>query len=160
MTQTRYGPVHLALARRKAGKDAWLVISDEPTDVQTLADDGVRFDIAANCLEDQSHGFPLESSLLRSAKALARRWLVLAITTLYLVSQGTEVMTQGTRRWVDPHGFRGSSSLKIGGNWVQLALSRGYALVPRWHLAAEADPEPARASKHQPQNPLRLSIAF
>jgi hypothetical protein len=59
--------------------------------------------------------------------------LVLALTPLYLVSQGTEVVTQGKRRWVDPHWFRGQSYLKIGWKWVQLALSKGYALVTRLH---------------------------
>jgi hypothetical protein len=31
------------------------------------------------------------------------------MTTLYLVAQGTEVVKQGKRRWVDPHWFRGQS---------------------------------------------------
>jgi hypothetical protein len=137
-----------------------LVVSAEPTDVQTFAEYGLRFDIEETCLDDTSNGFQLESSRMRSTKALERRCLVLAITTLYLVSQGTEVVTQGKRRWGDPHWFRGSSSLKIGWNWLKLALSRGYELIPRLHLSAEADPEPARASKHQPQNPSRLFIAL
>jgi len=160
ITKTRYGPVHLALARRNDGKEAWLVVSDEPTDVQTFAEYGLRFDIEENFLDDKSNGFQLESSLIRSAKALERLCLVLALTTLYLVSQGTEVVAQGKRRWVDPHWFRGSSYLKIGWNWVKLALSRGCDLVTRLHLSAEADPEPARASKHQPQNPSRLFRAL
>jgi hypothetical protein len=36
MTKTRYGPVHLARARRQDGREDWLVISDEPTDLQTF----------------------------------------------------------------------------------------------------------------------------
>jgi hypothetical protein len=111
-------------------------------------------------LDDQSNGFQLESSLIRSAKALERLCLVLALTTRYLVSQGTEVVTQGQRRWVDPHGFRGQSSLKIGWTWVERALSRGYELVTRVHLSAEADPEPAMASRCQAQKPPRLFIAL
>jgi hypothetical protein len=93
----------------------------------------LRFDIEANFLDDKSHGFPLESSLIRSAAALERLCLVLAITTLYLVAQGTEVVQQGKRRWVDPHWFRGQSYLKIGWHWVALALSRGYTLVTQLH---------------------------
>jgi hypothetical protein len=76
---------------------------------------------------------------------------VLAITTLYLVTQGTEVVTHGKRRWVDAHWFRGQSYLKIGWHWVHLALSRGYALMTRMHLSPEADPAPAMASKIQHQ---------
>jgi hypothetical protein len=113
-----------------------------------------------NFLDDQSHGFPLESSLIRSATALERLCLVLALTTLYRVSQGTAVVQHGQRRWVDPPGFRGQSSLKIGWKWVERALSRGYELVTRWHLSAEADPEPAMASKRQAQKPPRLCITL
>jgi hypothetical protein len=106
-------------------------------------------------LDDQSNGFQLESSLIRSAAALERLCLVLALTTLYLVAQGTEVVPQGKRRWVDPHGFRGQSYLKIGWHWITLALSRGYKLVTRMHLAGGADPDPAMASKSQYQKHLR-----
>jgi hypothetical protein len=158
ITEQRYGPVHLALARRHDGKEYWFVVSDEPTDIQTFAEYGLRFDIEENFLDDKSNGFQLESSLIRSAKALERLCLVLALTTLYLVSQGTEVVTQGKRRWVDPHWFRGQSSLQIGWKWVQLALSKGYALVTRLPLSARAEPEPARASKSLDQNPPRLFV--
>jgi hypothetical protein len=65
----------------------------------------------------------LESSLIRSAKALERLCFVLALTTLYLVSVGTSVVNQGHRRLVDPHWFRGASYLKIGWNWVYYALN-------------------------------------
>ena len=56
---------------------------------------------------------------MRSAKALERLCLVLAMTTLYLVSVGTSVVKKGHRRLVDPHWFRGASYLKIGWNWVK-----------------------------------------
>jgi hypothetical protein len=156
LTATHYGPVHLALARCKESPEEWLVVSDEPTDMKTFEEYGRRFDIEENFLDDKSNGFQLESSLIRSAKALERLCLVLAITTLYLVSQGTEVGIQGQRRWVDPHWFRGQSYLKIGWNWVKLALSRGYKLVTRLYLSAAADPESAMASKRQAQKPPRL----
>jgi hypothetical protein len=126
-------------------------VSDEPTAPKTFEEYGLRFDIEANFVDDQSTGFQLEASLIRSAKRIERLCCVLAITTLYLVAQGTEVVKQGTRRWVDVHGFRGQSDLKIGGNWVKLALSRGYELLPRVHLSPQADPAPAMASKLQHQ---------
>ena len=112
--------------------------------MKTFQEYGLRFDIEENFLDDKSNGFQLESSLIRSAPALTRLCLVLAMTTLYLVSQGVEVVKQGKRRWVDPHWFRGQSYLKIGWNWVKLALSRGWTsslpctcpvtviLNPRW----------------------------
>jgi hypothetical protein len=91
---------------------------------------------------------------------LERLCLVLALTTLYLVSQGTEVVKQGQRRWVDPHGFRGQSYLNIGWKWVERALSRGDKVVTRLYLAVEADPEPAMASRRKAQKPPRLFSAL
>jgi hypothetical protein len=102
LTEKHYGPVHLAVARPQAGNDIWYVLSDEATEVTTLEEYGLRFDIEENFLDDKSTGFQLESSLIRSAPALTRLCLVLALTTCYLVSQGVEVVKQGKRRWVDP----------------------------------------------------------
>jgi hypothetical protein len=155
ITKQRYGPVHLAMARGHDGKEAWLVVSDEPTTVKSFEEYGLRFDIEENFLDDKSNGFQLEASLIRSAAALERLCLVLAITTLYLVAQGTEVVKQGQRRWVDPHWFRGQSYLKIGWKWVTLALSRCYQLLTQVRLVGGADPEPAMASTSQYQKQLR-----
>jgi hypothetical protein len=149
ITKNCYGPVHLALGRPQDSNEYWFVVSDEPTESKTFEEYGLRFDIEENFLDDKSNGFQLESSLIRSAKALERLCCVLAITTLYLVAQGTEVVTEGKRRWVDAHWFRGQSYLKIGWGWVKLALSRGYELTTSLHLPAEADPAPAMASKIQ-----------
>jgi hypothetical protein len=123
----------MAMVRCQDDKESWFVVSDEPTEVKTFEEYGWRFDIEANVLDDKSPGFQLESSWIRSAAALERLCLVLAITTLYLVAQGTEVVQQGKRRWVDPPWFRGQSDLKMGWHWVTLALRRGYQRVTRGH---------------------------
>jgi hypothetical protein len=149
VTQQRYGPVHLAMARLADTGEYWRVLSDEPTSQRTWREYGYRFDIEENFLDDKSNGFQLESSLIRSAAALTRLCLVLAIATLYLVAQGVEVVQQGKRRWVDPHWFRGSSYLKIGWNWIRTALAKGYALLTHLRLPAGPDPEPAKASNKQ-----------
>jgi hypothetical protein len=149
ITAERYGPVHLALAHLAENGERWLVVSDEPTNLMTLDEYGLRFDIEENFLDDKSNGFQLEASLIRSAAALTRLGFVLAITTLYLVAQGTEVVKQDRRRWVDAHWLRGSSYLKIGWNWVKRALSHGWALLTRLSLNGEPDPDPARASRNQ-----------
>ena len=151
VTAQHFGPVHLAVARSLGSNDYWYVVSDEPTEVNTLQEYGLRFDIEENFLDDKSNGFQLESSLIRSAKALERLCLVLAMTTLYLVSQGTSVVQRGKRRLVDPHWSRGTSYLKIGWKWVSYALSRGYELLTSVFLSSECDPEPAIASKKQEQ---------
>src|SRR5215813_3158584 len=160
LTGKYFGPVHLAVAGPLGSDEYWAVISDEPTEVETLQEYGLRFDIEENFLDDKSNGFQLESSLMRSAAALTRLCLVLAVTTLYLVAQGTEVVHQGKRRWVDPHWFRGQSYLKIGWNWVKLALSRGWKLIPTLHLSSDCDPEPAMASKRQYQHDCQSRFAF
>lgn len=152
ITGQHYGPVHVAIARHPGSKEFWIVVSSEPTSITTFVEYGLRFDIEENFLDDKSNGFQLEASLLRDAKALERLCFVLAITTLFLVSQGTVVVEQGKRRWVDPHWFRGSSYLKIGWQWVKHALSKGWTLITRLYLPGTPDPEPARASRKQSAN--------
>jgi hypothetical protein len=120
----------------------------------------LRFDIEENFLDDKSNGFQLESSLIRLAPALTRLCLVLAMTTLYLVSQGVAVVKQGKRRWVDPHWFRGQRYVKIGWNGVKWALSRGMDLITTMHLSSERDPEPAMASRRQYQQYCQTRFAF
>ncbi len=149
LTAEQFGPVHIAIARHPQSKEFWIVVSSEPTSMITFEEYGLRFDIEENFLDDKSNGFQLEASLIRSADALNRLCFVLAITTLYLVSQGTIVVEQGKRRWVDPHWFRGSSYLKIGWNWIKRALSQGWALLTRLLLRGGPDPEPAKASRKQ-----------
>jgi hypothetical protein len=160
ITEKRYGPVHLAVARPHGGTDVWYVISDEPTASKTFAEYGLRFDIEANFLDDKSNGFQRASSLIRGASALSRLCLVVAIATLYLVAQGSEVVKNGKRRLVDPHWFRGSSYLKMGWNWVKLALTRGYALITHVSLSGAGDPAPARASKCHNQHDCQRRFAF
>ena len=155
LTKKCYGPVHLAAARPLGSNEYWYVISDEPTDVETLQAYGLRFDIEENFLDDKSNGFQLESSLIRSAQALERLCCVLAMTTLYLVSVGTSVVQQGKRRLVDPHWFRGSSYLKIGWKWIGYALSRCYELITSVSLSGDPDPDPAMASTKQAQKRLQ-----
>jgi Transposase DDE domain len=40
LTEKRYGPVHLAVARPWQGQDVWYVLSDEPTDEKTFKEYG------------------------------------------------------------------------------------------------------------------------
>ena len=162
ITEKRFGAVHLALAKPHGTKEDWLIVSDQPTHVTTFDDYGLRFDIEENFLDDKSNGFQLESSLIRSADALSRLCLVLAVTTLFLVCQGTEVVESGKRRWVDAHWFRGNSYLKIGWKWVRRAFVKGYELISQLRLSPLRDPEPAIASLKQEKerDNLRFSVQF
>jgi hypothetical protein len=149
ITEKRFGPISLALARQTHTGEVWYVVSDEPTAVYTFVEYGWRFDIEENFLDDKSNGFQLESSRLRDAKAVERLCVVLAVATLYLVAQGTQVVATSKRRWVDPHWLRGNSYLRIGWQWVRTALARGWELGATLHLSGEADPAPAQASAAQ-----------
>lgn len=149
ITKQHFGPVFLALGRPLNSTERWVVVSDEPTSLETFQEYGLRFDIEENFLDDKSNGFQLESSQIRSAAALSRLCLVLAVATLYLVSQGTKVVQQGLRRRVDPHWFRGHSYLKIGWHWVLRALTRSEELIHEFFLSPDPDPEPAMASLKQ-----------
>jgi hypothetical protein len=160
ITDKHFGPVHLAVARPLGSDEYWYVVSDESAELKTLEEYGLRFDIEENFLDDKSNGFQLESSLIRSAKALERLCFVLAITTLYLVSVGTSVVKKGHRRLVDPHWFRGSSYLKIGWHWVHYALNRGYELITSVSLSGDPDPEPAMASKTQDAKRRQARFVF
>ena len=149
ITQERFGPLHLAMGRPLNSKERWIVISDEPTSLETFREYGLRFDIEENFLDDKSNGFQLEASLIRSAPALERLCLVLAVATLSWVSQGTHIVETGQRRRVDAHWFRGSSYLKIGWNWIRRAVSRKEKLLTHVGLSPSPDPEPAMASRKQ-----------
>jgi hypothetical protein len=158
ITAEAFGPVSLALARHSSTGESWYIVSDEPTSVQTFVEYGRRFDIEENFLDDKSKGFQLESSLVREADALTRLCLVLAVATLYLVAQGTQVVAAQKRRWVDPHWFRGTSYLRIGWQWVKTALTRGWELFASLHLSGAPDPEPCRASASQLTAPLAVTF--
>lgn len=144
-----YGPVNLALACEGVSGELWYIVSNEATTLQTFREYGLRFDIEESFLDDKSNGFELESSEIRNPPALSRLCLVLAIATLYLTAQGTEVVAQGKRRLVDPHWFRGSSYLKIGWSWVKTALTQGWELFQTLLLNGRPDPSPAIASRKQ-----------
>jgi Transposase DDE domain len=150
ITTEQFGPVSLALARHSRIGEYWYIVSDEPTSVFTLEEYGRRFDIEENFLDDKSNGFQLESSLVRDADALTRLCLVLAVATLYLVAQGTQVVIADKRRWVDPHWRRGNSYLRMGWQWVKSALARGWELFATLHLSGTPDPDPSRASASSP----------
>jgi hypothetical protein len=158
ITAEQFGPVSLALARHSSNGEYWYLVSDEPTSVRTFEEYGYRFDIEENFLDDKSNGFQLESSLVREAQALTRLCFVLAVATLYLVAQGTQVVAQQKRRWVDPHWLRGNSYVRIGWQWVKTALTRGWELFATLRLSGGPDPEPCRASASQLTAPLAVTF--
>lgn len=166
ITARIFGPVHLALAHAQTqnGYEEWAILSDDPTDLHTFDEYGLRFDLEENFLDDKSAGFQLESSEIRDANALARLGLILATATLYLVSTGTAVVTLGFRTCVDTHSQRGLSYFQIGWRWIRHAFAHSSWLLPFLWFDCGPDPCPAHASKRQAAAPIaalfqiRLSI--
>lgn len=158
LTQQWFGPVYLALAyvQTPTGYQQWAIVSDQPTDLATLDEYGLRFDLEENFLDDKSAGFQLESSEIEDEHALARLGLILATTTLYLVNCGLAVVATGQRRWVDPHWQRGLSYFQIGWRWVRHALAQGKQLFISLWFQPGPDPEPVYASKKQAATPIAI----
>ncbi|QKD84780.1 hypothetical protein HPC62_17015 [Thermoleptolyngbya sichuanensis A183] len=125
------------------------MVSDEPTHLRTFEEYGLRFDIEEAFLDDQSNGWNLQKSEIRSLCALSRLWFLLAVATLYVTAQGLEVVATGKRRWVDPHWFRGNSYFRIGWDWLKAALENGWPLIRHVCFTHNRDPEPAMASRKQ-----------
>jgi len=146
-----FGPVHVAFGRNNINGEFWAIVSDEPTALQTFEEYGLRFDIEENFLDDQSNGWNVQKSELRSVCALSRLWFILAVATLYVTAQGVEVVQSGKRHWVDPHWFRGNSYFRIGWDWVKTALEAGWRLARRVRFTGNRDPQPAMASRKQHQ---------
>ena len=117
-----YGPVHVIFGRNNINGELWVVVSDEPTTLQTFQEYGLRFDIEETFLDDQSSGWNLQKSGIRSVCDLSRLCFILALATLYVTAQGVDVVEKGKRRWVDTHWFRGNSYFRIGIDWVKSAL--------------------------------------
>lgn len=162
ITAERFGPVHLALARLRGNDEDWLIASDQPTSVETFDEYGLRFDIEVGFLDMKSNGFQLESSLFRNADALCRLCFVLAVTTLYLVSVGTDFTCSDNRRRVDPHWFRGNSYFRIGWQAIKHALSKSWTLLSRFMLSPAPDPEPSVSSRSQffALPSIQLNVSF
>jgi hypothetical protein len=162
LTDYCFGPLYLALAhvQTKDGHEQWAIVSDERTDLATFDEYGQRFDVEENFLDDKSGGFQLESSLIREAQALTRLCLILAIGTLFLVSNGVGVVTLGLRRLVDSHWKRGLSYFKIGWRWIEYALTNNRFLLRFSWLDPAPDPEPVSASKVQDARPRVIFYAI
>jgi len=156
ITDKYFGPVFLALAHVKTaqGYQEWAIVSDDPTDLHSFDEYGLRFDVEENFLDDKSNGFQLEASQIRTARTLSRLGLVLATATLYLTSVGTAVVEFDLRRIVDTHWHRGLSYFKIGWRWTQYALSHSDWLLPFFWLGPGDDPFPVFASKRQAATPI------
>lgn len=133
----------------------WVIVSDEPTTLQTFAQYRLRFQVEESFLELKSNGFNLEASRLRDKFALSQLCGAIALTMLFSVLQGVQVVAAGQRRQVDAHWKRGMSYLKLGWNWVRLAITHQWKIQVFQFLSSLPDPQPAIASKRQHEDSFR-----
>jgi hypothetical protein len=154
------GSVHLALAHPEDEAEPWYILSDAPTNVTTLDEYALRFDIEEGFLDDKSGGFQLESTQLDDPEAISRLFLVLAIATLHFTSVGCEVVKRKTRRWIDTHWDRGMSYFKIGWQWLRQQFRKNWPILPPFQLDPKPDPEPALASRQNAAQPKRQWVVF
>ena len=144
-----YPNVYLAFAHDKPTNEDWTIVSDEPTTLQTFAQYRLRFQVEESFLDLKSNCFNLEVSRLRDKFALTQLCGVIALTMLFLVLQGSQVVASGKRRFVDSHWNRGMSYLKLGWNWIRLAITKQWKIPLFQFLSGVSDPQPAIASKRQ-----------
>ncbi len=173
-----YSRVYLAFAHDKLSGEYWVIVSDEPTNLQTFCEYRLRFQVKESFLDLKSNGFQLEASRLRDKFSLCQLCGLIALTTLFLVWQGVQVVATQQRRRVDLHWYRGMSYLKLGWNWIlslsytrtgnwhgmsylklgwswiRLALTEQRQIHLYWTLSGAPDPEPALASKRQLEHSL------
>lgn len=144
-----YPNVYLAFAHDQQSQEDWVIVSDEPTTRQTFAQYRLSFQVEESFLDLKSNGFNLEASRLRDKFALTQLCGVIALTMLFLVLQGMQVVASGKRRLVDPHWRRGMSYLKLGWNWIRLAMTQQWRIQVFQFLSSAVDPQPAIASQRQ-----------
>jgi len=144
-----YANVYLAFAHDQQSDEDWVIVSDEPTTLQTFAQYRLRFQVEESFLDLKSGGFNSEASRLRDQFALSQMCGVIALTMLFLILQGTQVVATGQRRLVDTHWQRGMSYLKLGWNWIRRAITQQSHIQVYRFLSSQSDPQPAIASKRQ-----------
>ncbi len=150
-----YPNVYLAFAHDKQSGEVWVIVSDEPTNLQTFAQYRLRFQVEESFWDLKSNGFNLEASRLRDKFALSQLCGVIALTMLFLMLQGVQVVASGTRRQVDAHWQRGMSYLKLGWNWIRLAITHQWKIPVFQFLSSLPNPQPAFASKRQQEDSFR-----
>jgi hypothetical protein len=150
-----YPNVYLAFAHDKQSDENWTIVSDEPTTLQTFAQYRLRFQVEESFLDLKSNGFNLEASRLRDKFALSQLCGVIALTTLFLILQGVKVVASGQRRQVDAQSKRGMSYLKLGWNWIRLAITEQFKIQVYRFLPSVPDPQPAVASKRQQEDAFK-----
>ena len=142
----KIGPLHVHLTRAPApAEEAWYLASDSPHGCTVLAHYRCRFHIEHSLRDDKSGGWDWEASPLTQPAQVDRLCLVMAVATLYAVTEGAFLADHGQRQELDPHDTRRLSYFQIGLRSFQRLLSLGRRLRLRLRLDPRPDPDPVRA---------------
>lgn len=142
----RIGPlhVHIALAPEPA-EEPWYLASNSPYGCSALANYRCRYNVEHSFRDDKSGGWKWEDSPLTAPIQTDRLCLIMAVATLYMVTEGTDLADHGQRQELDPHDTRGLSYFQIGLRSVKRRLSQGRHLRLRLFLDPRPDPDPVSA---------------
>lgn len=136
--------IHIALAPEPA-KEPWYLASDSADSYGALANYRCRMQIEASFRDDKSGGWDWEASPLTQPTQVDRLCLIMAVATLYTLTEGTFLADHGKRQELDPHDSRGLSYFQIGLRSFQRLISRGHKLRLRIALDPRPDPDPVTA---------------
>ena len=124
-------------------EEYWYLVTNRPTGgYDVIADYALRAGIEASFRDDKSGGWNWEDSQLTDPCEVDRLCLVMAVATLYSVTEGTMIADSGRREELDPHDSRGLSYFQIGLRSFQRNLAQGLRLRLRLHLDPRPDPQP------------------
>jgi len=140
------GPLHVYITQAPApATEAWYLASDRLGGCAVIADYGCRMRIEQSFRDDKSGGWNWEDSPLTEPIQTDRLTLIMAVATLYTVTEGTHLADHGHRQELDPHDSRGLSYFQIGLRSFQRLLSQGRRLRLRLFLDPCPDPDPVSA---------------
>lgn len=139
----KIGPLQVHMSRApEPAAEAWYLASDCPYGCSVLANYRCRFHIEHSLRDDKSGGWDWEASPLTEPAQVDRLCLVMAVATLYTVTEGTLLADRGQRQELDPHAQRGLSYFQLGLRSFQRFLAFGRRLRLRLHLDPRPDPHP------------------
>ena len=140
------GPLHIHLAfAPEPAKEPWYLACDHPFSCMAMADYSCRMQIEAGFKDDKSGGWNWEDSPLTRPYQVERLCLVMAVATLYAVTEGTFLADSGRRQELDPHDARSLSYFQLGCRSFKRLLSQGRRLRLKLRLPSRPDPDPVRA---------------
>jgi hypothetical protein len=94
---------------------------------------------------------PVVWQVVAQSSSMIRLWTVQRVLRHARGTSGDS----GKLRQVDAHWKRGMSYLKIGWNWIRLAMTQRLKITVHRFLSGEAHPEPAVASKRKRDDALK-----